>query len=244
MRGRDSAHHSGDHPVVLAEAARPLEAVALEHRRASRCAGTSRDRPAVDVLGVALDGAAAEPGDLLQRAPERGGGDASAPVVPVDEEAGDPPVRERAEAFEVGALALDARELVRSARTGTSRRRSRRRRRGRRGRGPRGRGPPSRPGSAPRSSCARRPRRGTPCTSSRPRRRCASRPAPRSPARSSRPEVSHARGHFPLRRGCAPEQADRGSATEGVGRFSASLRSDSGAWCRMRAARASSWLRD
>ena len=53
------------------------------------------DRAAVlDRLGEALHGPASEPADLVQRARERGVGDPAPPVPAVDEEAGDPPVRE------------------------------------------------------------------------------------------------------------------------------------------------------
>src|SRR3954466_2447216 len=97
---------------MLAEATGSLEALALEHRHRAVVEKRPGDRAALGVLGIALHGASPEPRDLVQSARERGGGDPAAPVLPVDEEAGDPPIRKGDETVEVRAAALDARQLV------------------------------------------------------------------------------------------------------------------------------------
>jgi len=98
--------------VVLAEPAAAGESLALEHRDGSVVEERRRGRAVRGVLRVALDGPAAETGDLVERTREGGGRDALPPVVAVDEEAGDPPIREGVEIGEVGAAVFDARELV------------------------------------------------------------------------------------------------------------------------------------
>src|SRR3954454_16352990 len=97
---------------MLAEATGSLEAVALEHRHRAVVEKRPGDRAALGVLGIALHGASPEPRDLVHSARARGGGDPAAPVLAVDEEAGDPPIRKGDETVEVRAAALDARQLV------------------------------------------------------------------------------------------------------------------------------------
>lgn len=65
------------------------------------------DRPALRVIEIDFDRAAAQPGDLPQRAREGRGGDAAAAVRPVDEEAGDPPARQRRQPLATDAPVLD-----------------------------------------------------------------------------------------------------------------------------------------
>ena len=64
-------------------------------------------------FGVALNSAAAESGDQLECSRQCCGGHALAAVSLADEVAGDPPVREVAEAFLVFSAVLDAGHLVR-----------------------------------------------------------------------------------------------------------------------------------
>src|SRR3954454_19468516 len=97
---------------MLAEATGSLEAVALEHRHRAVVEKRPGDRAALGVLGIALHGASPEPRDLVHSARARGGGDPAAPVLAVDEEAGDPPIRKGDETVDVRAAALDARQLV------------------------------------------------------------------------------------------------------------------------------------
>ncbi len=71
------------------------------------------NRPAFDVLGIALYRSSPETRDLVQSTFERGGRDPSAPVLAVDEEARDPPIRKGAQTLEIGAQVLDAWQLIR-----------------------------------------------------------------------------------------------------------------------------------
>ena len=66
------AHHLGDHPVVLADLPNALEPLAFEHRHRAIVKERTGDRPAVGVLGIALDRPSAEPRDLRQSTFERG----------------------------------------------------------------------------------------------------------------------------------------------------------------------------
>src|SRR4051794_26927806 len=97
---------------MLAQATGPLEAMALEHRHGAVVQERRGDLPARAVLRIALDRAAPKARDLVQRALERGGGDPSAPVLAIDEEARDPPIREGAQPGLVGAPVLDPRQLL------------------------------------------------------------------------------------------------------------------------------------
>src|SRR5574341_2393406 len=72
----------------------------------------SRNRATFPVLRVALDRSSPEAADFSQSAAEGDSCDALVPIVPIDEEAGDSPVREVCETFHVGALVFDARKLV------------------------------------------------------------------------------------------------------------------------------------
>src|SRR4051812_23860227 len=84
-------HAPADHPLALADRALAHKAGRLEHRERAGMEEGRRHYLAGSVLGIGLDGAAAEPGDLLERALERRGGDALLAVVAIDEKAGDPP---------------------------------------------------------------------------------------------------------------------------------------------------------
>src|SRR4051794_37156331 len=96
---------------MLAQPAGAPEALRLEHRERPVVQERRGGRAALAVLRIALDAAAAQPGDLVHRAGQRGGGDTAAPVLPVDEEAGDPPIRKRVEVALVRAPVLDARQF-------------------------------------------------------------------------------------------------------------------------------------
>jgi hypothetical protein len=113
--GDDRLHDPAHCPVVLSEATGPHEAMGLEHRDRRVVEERPRNRPSCDILGVTLDRASAEAGDLLERAPECDGCDPLTAILPVDEETGDPPVREGGEGFQIGAPVLDARQLGRRA---------------------------------------------------------------------------------------------------------------------------------
>ena len=65
-------------------------------------------------LGDGLDEAAAETGDLVERALQARPGDALTAMSLVDEDAGDPPIRQRWRVLVVLAPVLDARELLRA----------------------------------------------------------------------------------------------------------------------------------
>src|SRR4051794_41012416 len=110
-RSRHGGHGPGDHPVVLSQRAGPPEAVALEQRDRAVVQKRRGHRPALHVLGVALHRAAAQSRDLVQGTVQRDGGDSTAPVSLVDEEAGDPPVRKVTSTGGIGAAVLDARQL-------------------------------------------------------------------------------------------------------------------------------------
>ena len=111
---RPRRHDAGDHPVVLAKLRDTLEALVFEHGEPAVVQERGRHGAAFNVLGVALDGAAPERSDLGQGAGKCNRGHALAPVLPVDEEAGDAPVRAiRKREFVVGAPVLDARQLQR-----------------------------------------------------------------------------------------------------------------------------------
>ncbi len=88
------------------------EAVAFEHRDGAVVHERPRDLATRGILRIALDGAAAEPGDLRERTGEGRGRDTPATTGLVDEEAGDPPVGQRGHPRAVGAAVLDARQLV------------------------------------------------------------------------------------------------------------------------------------
>lgn len=72
----------------------------------------SRNRATFHILWVALYRSPPETTDFPQSAAEGDGCDALAPIVPIDEEAGDSPVGEVREIFRVGSLVFDPRELV------------------------------------------------------------------------------------------------------------------------------------
>src|SRR5262245_12616491 len=97
---------------MLAEATGSREPLALEHRNRAVGQEHAGDLPAGGVFRIALHRASPEPRDLAQGAFEGDGGDPAAPVLPVDEEARDPPVRQGVDTFQVGAPVLDARQLV------------------------------------------------------------------------------------------------------------------------------------
>jgi len=67
--------------------------MALEHQHRAVVKKRCGNRPAFDVFGIALYRSSPEPRDLVQSTFERGGRDPSAPVLAVDEEARDPPIR-------------------------------------------------------------------------------------------------------------------------------------------------------
>ena len=50
--------------------------------------------------------------DFAERAFKRSGSNAPAPMLAVNEEAGDPPIRRNGQTFEISALVLDAWKLV------------------------------------------------------------------------------------------------------------------------------------
>src|SRR5262245_32778501 len=102
-----------DDPAVLADLAVADESQLLVGRQGAveEEAGRNRAR----VLRVALDAAAAEACDQIQRSAERRRGDALATVPLADEVAGDPPVRQGRDALLVGRPVLDLRDFVRRA---------------------------------------------------------------------------------------------------------------------------------
>jgi hypothetical protein len=94
--------------MVLSKGARSPEPLALEHRNRAVVKEGSRDRSTFGVFRVAFHGPSPEPGDFPQSALESGACDPFAPVVPVHEKAGDPPIRKVGETFEIGSLVLGA----------------------------------------------------------------------------------------------------------------------------------------
>src|SRR4051812_48004534 len=87
-----SSYVARDDPVVLAQPAGALEAVALEQRDGAIVQEGGGGLAPRRVLGIALHQAAASVCDLVQCAGERGARDAAATMRLVDEEAGDAPV--------------------------------------------------------------------------------------------------------------------------------------------------------
>src|SRR4029450_5851564 len=101
-----SSHAPTDHPAGLADLAGALEAMALEHGDGAVVDEGPLHLPPVHVVGIALDRPASEPRDLDERSGQGGGRDALAAPAAIGEEAGDPPVRQRVEAVEVGPPVL------------------------------------------------------------------------------------------------------------------------------------------
>lgn len=73
------------------------------------------DLATVGCLGERLDRSTAETSDLAEGTGQRGGGNSSAAVVLINEEAGDAPVRQGYRGRAVGTLTLDPRQFVRRA---------------------------------------------------------------------------------------------------------------------------------
>src|SRR5581483_7508115 len=108
----DDAVHD---PRVLADLADPVEAVVLEQLDGRAVQEAALRLAAGGHLGDGLDKPAAAVCDLVERALERRPRDALTPVVLVDVDAGDAPVRERRGVLFVLAPVLDAGEFFRAA---------------------------------------------------------------------------------------------------------------------------------
>ena len=106
---------TADDPGVLTDAATPDEPVLLEEldRRAEEEAALRLATGGH--LGDGLDEAAAKASDLVKRALQACPGNALTAMPLVDEDAGDPPVRQRWRVFVVLAPVLDPRKLLGAA---------------------------------------------------------------------------------------------------------------------------------
>jgi hypothetical protein len=69
--------------------------------------------PTFGLFRVAFDGTSPEAGNFAQRSSESDGCDPLAPIMPVNEEASDPPIRKVVETIEISSLILDAGKLFR-----------------------------------------------------------------------------------------------------------------------------------
>ena len=98
--------------MMLSETPDPVESAALEHRNRTVMKERCGDGSTFDSLGVALHRSSPETSDFLESAVERGRRDPFAPVLAVDEEARDSPVRKGRHTLGVRASAFDARQLV------------------------------------------------------------------------------------------------------------------------------------
>jgi hypothetical protein len=99
--------------VIFPKATSSREAKTLEHRDRSVVKEGACDRPTLNIFRIAFYRASSETRDFLQRALERNGRNPFTAIFLVDEETGDPPIRKGSEAFEIGALELNAWQLVR-----------------------------------------------------------------------------------------------------------------------------------
>src|SRR5262245_15782262 len=97
--------------MVLAEGSNAAEPLPLKQRKATVVQERCRDLSSRGVLGIALDAAAAQTGDLRKGPSERSGSDAFPSVSLVHKEARDSPVRWRTLFLRVDAQMLDPRQL-------------------------------------------------------------------------------------------------------------------------------------
>src|SRR6185369_2159202 len=115
VSGWPRTDHPAHDPRVRAELPPAGEPGLLEQLHGGGEQESRRRVPAGGHLGDGLDEPAAGQRDQVERPGQRRAGDAVAPVLLVDEEAGDPPVRPRRRVLVVGTPVLDAGQLAGTA---------------------------------------------------------------------------------------------------------------------------------